>query len=100
MTSSELTELIAYDEIEPIGALRGDYQAAKICEVMANIHARKENDPPYHKDQFLMEFERLDPAEQAKKKMDTQIAYAKFTNEFHEELRKKAEREKAEAANG
>lgn len=36
ITSGELTEWMAFDRVEPFGALRGDYQAALVAATIAN----------------------------------------------------------------
>lgn len=39
--AEELTEWMAYDSIEPFGAVRDDYRVALLSALTANIHRRK-----------------------------------------------------------
>ena len=41
MDSRELSEWLAYDQIEPIGAVRGDLNAGIISSTIANCHRGK-----------------------------------------------------------
>ena len=53
LTSRELLEWLAFHRLEPIGGVRGDYQAALIASTIANVHRAKGR--PAHKVQdFLM----------------------------------------------
>ncbi len=45
MTSREITEWIAYDSLEPVGALRGDVQAALVAATVANCHRASKSKP-------------------------------------------------------
>lgn len=38
MSSSELSGWVAYDRVEPIGELRGDFRSAQICSMLAATH--------------------------------------------------------------
>lgn len=55
-SSAELAEWIAFDQLEPIGPVRGDYQAALIARTVASQYAKK---PPKIED-FLIRFDRED----------------------------------------
>ncbi len=41
LTSRQITELQAYDIIDPVGAWRGDYNAAMLASVLVNIQKAK-----------------------------------------------------------
>jgi hypothetical protein len=47
----------AYDELEPIGGLRGDWHAASICTMLANIAAAQSGSKKrFRVADFLLEF--------------------------------------------
>lgn len=37
LTSSQITEWLAYNELEPIGEWRGDFRIAILCSVIVNL---------------------------------------------------------------
>lgn len=39
ISSRELSEWIAFDQLEPIGEPRDDYRAGLICSVLATVHS-------------------------------------------------------------
>jgi len=41
LSSEELTEWIAYAQIDPFGSARSDLQAGIVASTMANIHAKQ-----------------------------------------------------------
>ena len=46
-----------YDRLEPIGGLRGDWQVASVCSLMANMMARRSGvDARFTARDFLLEF--------------------------------------------
>lgn len=48
---------MAYDLLEPIGDLRGDYQAASVCSVIANIAAGQSgSNKRFRVQDFMLEF--------------------------------------------
>lgn len=51
--SRELTEWMAYAELEPFGERRADVRAAEIAWVMANLW-RGKNQKPYELEDFLL----------------------------------------------
>jgi hypothetical protein len=55
MSSSDITEAMAYYSIEPFGEWREDYRAALICSVLANIHSGSRSKKFGPKD-FMPEF--------------------------------------------
>lgn len=64
-SSRELAEWMAFAQLEPIGDRRGDYQAAQVAQVIANVNRdTKKRKKPYPVEDFLLEWE--DPEEPAK----------------------------------
>jgi hypothetical protein len=55
VSSSELTELVAFELIEPRGERRGDLRSALIASTIANT-AKSSDSDPYTLDGFLFEF--------------------------------------------
>lgn len=45
MSSAELTEWLAFDRVEPIGAWRTDYNMAMLCALFANANRKKGSKP-------------------------------------------------------
>ena len=58
--SHELSEWLAYYQIEPFGETRADMRAALIAMIMANIY-RKKNQPPFNLGDFMFKFEPSKP---------------------------------------
>lgn len=57
MSFTDFLQWQAYDQIEPIGAVRGDWQAASICSMMANLTAMYAGSKKrYRTKDFLLEF--------------------------------------------
>lgn len=53
----DLLKWKAYDDLEPIGGLRGDWQAASICATLTNIDARRRGAKHvFTPREFLLEF--------------------------------------------
>jgi hypothetical protein len=63
--SHELTEWIAFDAIDPIGAWRMDYQFGLLCALQANMHRGKGK--PALTPQDFMAFQPEDPAAKERK---------------------------------
>jgi len=57
MSSRELTEWMAFYQIEPFGDRRQDIQAAIIAQTIANVH-RRQGTPPYRLSDFMADFDR------------------------------------------
>lgn len=53
MPSAELTEWMAFDQLEPFGEPRADLRAALVCATTANAH-RSRDDRPFALDDFLL----------------------------------------------
>lgn len=53
MSSQELTAWQAFDQVEPVGPRRGDYHAALIASLIANVN-RDPKRQPYRLEQFLL----------------------------------------------
>jgi hypothetical protein len=45
VSSAELTEWLAFDRVEPIGAWRTDYNMAMLCALFANANRKKGSKP-------------------------------------------------------
>jgi len=71
MSSSEIQEWKAYYSIEPFGTVRGDLQAARICEVVA----ASAGDKNAALDKFVLRFEQPQTANDMKNKL---MAFAKM----------------------
>jgi hypothetical protein len=56
MTSEELTEWMAYGEIEPFGEVRSDLRMAKICETMVNVNRVSKDSPVAKVSDFMPDF--------------------------------------------
>ena len=41
MTSSEITEMMAFERLEPFGSLHHEMMAGRICATLANLHLNK-----------------------------------------------------------
>lgn len=52
MTSAQLTEWLAFSNIEPFGPAHEDFRAGQVAATMANVH-RRENTPPYTAADFM-----------------------------------------------
>lgn len=58
MPYTEFLEWIAYSRIEPFGDERGDWQAALIATITAEVHRdKKKRRKPYQPKDFLLEFQ-------------------------------------------
>jgi hypothetical protein len=55
VTSSEVTELLAYHNLDPRDGSRGDLQAALVCSTVANVN-RGKNSSPIKPDMFMPDF--------------------------------------------
>lgn len=59
LTAEQLKDWMAYDELEPIGGKRGDWQAASIVAAMHSLQRNPERFPePFPPGMFLLEFDR------------------------------------------
>jgi hypothetical protein len=59
MDSEEYAWWLAYDRIEPIGALRSDLMLAQVCSILANVNRDSKKKPtPYELSDFLFEFDK------------------------------------------
>jgi hypothetical protein len=70
MSSREFTEWMARDQIDPIGDLRSDLQAALVARTIAEVNRDpKRRDKPYKVEEFLLQFnaevqEEVEPTEE------------------------------------
>lgn len=71
ISSYELSEWMVYEQVEPFGDRRGDFQAALICMTLAN-RLRNKDEQPFKMQDFLLDFERA----RAEQTMEEQIAFA------------------------
>lgn len=56
-TRSQILDWQTFDELEPIGDIRGDHQAASIVAMLANIHRNTDKFPkPFPVAAFLLNF--------------------------------------------
>ncbi len=60
VSSRELSEWMAYAQIEPFGEKRADLRAGIVASTMANIHRGKRK--PFNPEDFMPEFERQEKA--------------------------------------
>lgn len=58
ITWPQFLELKAYDQIEPIGTRRTDYQAASICATLANLAVGRRSRRRFKVSDFLLEFDK------------------------------------------
>lgn len=58
-TSRDLTELMAYYEMEPFGAWRGDLAAGIVASTIANVY-RKKGAPAFKPEDFMPKFRGLE----------------------------------------
>lgn len=75
LTSRQITELIAYDVIDPVGDWRMDYQTAMLSTVLTNIAKRKagDNSKPVEIFDFMPKWgEDNDDAAEVKKQQTTE----------------------------
>lgn len=64
ISSRELTEWLAYNEIEPIGEGRADLRAGIIASTMAEIHRDpKKRQKPFEAAEFMPDFDRAGAAD-------------------------------------
>lgn len=62
ISSRELTEWMAYYELEPFGQERGDLQAGVVASVIANVNRDpKKSRKEYKPDDFVLVFEKPEP---------------------------------------
>ncbi len=56
MPIEQFQEWMAFDEIEPIGGRRGDWQAASVVSTLYNLQRNRERYPePFSPEMFLLE---------------------------------------------
>ena len=60
MSARELSEWMAYAQIEPFGEKRADLRSGIVASTMANIHRGKRK--PFKAEDFMPEFERQEKA--------------------------------------
>lgn len=86
ISSSELTEWVAYDGIEPFGQHRADLHAALIACVLANIHRDPKKGEPYKIQDFVL----LPPEPKAPQTPDSLLAMAELITKAYggQDLRK------------
>jgi len=79
-SSRELAEWMAFAQLEPIGARRGDYQAAQVAQVIANVNRdTKKRRKPYPVEDFLLAWE--DPEEPAERQsVEEQLRIVEMLN--------------------
>jgi hypothetical protein len=65
VSSAELTEWLAFDRVEPIGAWRGDYNFAMLAALYANAN-RKKGSKPFKTVDFMPVLPDNDPGGEAK----------------------------------
>jgi hypothetical protein len=81
MDSHELTEWIAFDAVDPIGAWRADYHTGLLCALQANMHRPKGKAPLTPQD-FMM-FQPEDPAAKERKMAAEFESFVKTWNNSH-----------------
>lgn len=62
MSSEELTEWIAYDQIDPIGREREDLNTAVVASTIANVY--RGDRAPFTLQDFVIQYEEPTPEEQ------------------------------------
>lgn len=94
---------MAYDLIEPFGAIRGDMQAAKICEVVANVN-RDWKTAPFEMTDFILRVPQKGDKTARESFAELQEArnkgYLAFQVELAREMAAKEAREKEAKQNG
>lgn len=78
MTSTQYTELLAYDSIEPIGEERADLRAGMVCATIANMSGKILNQGNTAKPIDYM------PYSQEKQKPQTGADHLRIFKEFSE----------------
>lgn len=64
LSSSELTEWIAYASIEPFGDMRADFRAGVIASTLANVNRDPKRGKPTKPIDFMPFAENVEPEEQ------------------------------------
>lgn len=61
--ATQFLDWMAYDQLEPIGARRSDWQAASICAMMMNVALMQAGSPKrFSASDFILEFGEAKPA--------------------------------------
>lgn len=59
ISARQMTEWMAFEQIDPFGEKRADYRAASIVQIIANVNRDTKKRPkPYKIEEFLLKFER------------------------------------------
>jgi flagellar basal body rod protein FlgC len=59
MDSAEMTEWVAYAQLDPFGNVRSDLQAGVVASTVANVNRdKKKKKAPYEPHDFVLRFER------------------------------------------
>lgn len=61
ISSSELTELLAFHAVEPLGEERGDLRAAIVASTLANVNRDSRKRPRPYKPEEFMPFHHREP---------------------------------------
>lgn len=94
MPASELVEWEEFSDLEPWGSYRGDLQAGVIASTIANL-VRSEGREPAKPSDFLLQFERRAPSEEAKQKgVEAEFAAWSLFAATHNAYVKRMEQEK------
>lgn len=59
MTSAELVEQMAYERIEPYGAIHDEFIGGQLCALTANLHRDPKNGNPLNAGDFMPALGRL-----------------------------------------
>lgn len=82
MGSDELTEWMAYYQLEPFGDYRADYRSGVVASTFANAHRAKDANP-FRPEDFMPFLEKRPPAD------ETPLNVAKFKAMFSHKVVKK-----------
>jgi hypothetical protein len=53
VTSEDITEMMAFERMEPFGALADEFRLGTIAATIANVQRSKESDPIYKAEDFM-----------------------------------------------
>jgi hypothetical protein len=92
--SAELSEWMAYDQLDPFGNYRGDLQSAIVASTIANVNLnRKKRKKPFSPDDFIPEFGKLIESDPEVARQNKMLAMVEMMNAAlgGSDLRKRAD---------
>lgn len=78
MSVQEFRQWLGFARIEPFGMERGDVQAARIAQTIANRHRNPDKERPYPLSEFLLDFTPKPSVSPQKRRMTTPQEHKEF----------------------